>query len=230
MEVLVTGGFFLLVVFFIVNRTKDAKIILPEEEKDEINTKEAIDQIQEELRRGYTDETLVALNDFKREYYTTSKEDEIVKLNKKWEEWLIRKEEKQKKWEEIGVKIDELKEERKNFITKETLYPRDYSFAIVEFELAKEKIREYIVENPMKVDLKIIELINSEEDKVTEYRKTKKLVEEQMPVLKKYETEKLKKNEELEYFRKKQDMILGLQNGNTKDVRKILKELIKKTQ
>jgi hypothetical protein len=233
MELFITGGFFLLVVFLIINNTKDVKIILPEEEKEEVeevDKKEAIDQIQTELRKGYTDETFEALTNFKQEYYTTSNEENIVKLNKRWEEWLRKKEEKKNKWEEIGVKIDELIEERKHFITKETFYPRDYSFAIVEFELAKEKIKEYIIENPMKKDLKIIELMNLEENKVSEYRTIKKTVEEKLPILKKYESEKLKKNEELEYFKRKQEMILELQNGNTKVVKKILKELIKKTQ
>ena len=140
-------------------------------------------------------------------------------------------EEKRKYWAEKEKEITDIIEERNQFITTQTMYPREYAIRITDMEISLEKVVEYKEKNPFKRDFKIQELIDGEKKLVKEFIKTKQSVENSLELLAAYEKGiKNNKKEEVSYFLEKQQMFLHLLNGDTKNTKLILKKLIKKAQ
>lgn len=147
---------------------------------------------------------------------------DVLKKEKKEEVFNKKVEKRTKYWREIESELIKLIEERNHFVVSYTFYPRDYAIMISTLEVKLESVREYISKNPLKQDKEIKNLIIEESYKVTDYLDVKNRVEKILPDLQKFFSTLETEEEKLDYYVKKQDLYLSLQNGKIDKATRLL--------
>lgn len=219
MEFVVTGALFLAIALLVRSRFKGVNIVLPEKtEEDFLDIPKPNDY--EEETRAHVDNLIEQLDE---KGITEEMREEIMKTSH-----LIS--ERKVYWNNEKNVLEEMIEERKKFITTETMYPRNYALTLSDLEVARDKVQEYKEKNPLKKDYTIEELIVREKHLVAEFLKTKKKIEEGMELMSEFEKNLSGKKEEVDYFSQKQKMYLDLMNGDTKKAKESFRKIMKKIE
>lgn len=133
-------------------------------------------------------------------------------------------------WKKAKDDLDHLINERSEFVTTETFYPRNYASIITSMEVFSESASEYAKKNPLVRSEKIEKVLLEEPGKVSEFKDAKRKVEEMLPLITEHEKTIKNKKILIDFILKRQDMLLGLQRGDIKEVRSLLRYFRGKTK
>ncbi|MED2737446.1 hypothetical protein [Bacillus toyonensis] len=180
------------------------------------------DAIELPSEKAYYDETNKTIIELKKEIDKKGiQDDDIVRINAL----------KQsiangfKEWEGIQTTLEQMIEERTEFVNQSTFYPKDYVFDINRMRTEQEKARDMQLTNPLKPTKKAYEFIKEQNEKVEAYKEIKLKVEQLLPRLDIYEKKLKSKKKQVSYFKMKQQLFIYLQNGELKNAKRITREL-----
>lgn len=182
---------------------EDDAIELPSEKAYYDETNKTIIELKKEIdKKGIQDEDIVRIKELKQSIANGFKE-----------------------WEGIQTTLEQMIEERTEFVNQSTFYPKEYVFDINRMRTEKEKARDMQLTNPLKPTKKAYEFINEQNEKVEAYKEIKLKVEQLLPKLDIYEKDLKSKKKQVSYFKMKQQLFIYLQNGELKNAKRITREL-----
>ncbi|MGN5650605.1 hypothetical protein [Bacillus sp. Brlt_9] len=182
---------------------EDDAIELPNEKAYYDETNKTIIDLKKEIdKKGIRDEDITRINELKKSIAKGFKE-----------------------WEGIQITLEQMIEERTDFVNQSTFYPKEYVFDINRMRTEQEKARDMQLTNPLKPTKAAYEFIKEQNEKMDAYKEIKLKVEQLLPKLDIYEKKLKSKKKQVSYFKMKQQLFICLQNGELKKAKKIAREL-----
>ncbi|MGF7535712.1 hypothetical protein AAGG74_18825 [Bacillus mexicanus] len=207
--------FFVLVCLLYINRKIGVLTTKVPEEIDD-------DFIELPDEKGYWDETNEAIIKLKKEIDITGiRKEDIEKISE------LKREISNgfKQWENVVQVINQMITQKTKLMSQGSFFPKDFALDINKLKMEKENARENQLNNPLKSPEQIKLFINDQQEKINNYIEIKTKVEDMLEKLEIYEKSLKTKQKSIEYFKKKQELFIYIQNGDFKGARKILKDM-----